>query len=707
MKITIKQIKEHIIKRRLGEALNGLGELVKNNLSWGMNDDLKSINDSYELMLKSTQLGMVDPSLEDTYNHLLLSVYKLYARTKWHIRKTQNQFGASRFGREPKINAEYCNTRLEMALADDLVDAHNISEHQALRDDLFNSLINQELWDENTAQIIENIVFSETIDIKDKQLIIAATTLSATGTFDFRKVKMLANIYLNSDSCKLKQMALVGWVMGLDPSMNSMFPEQEDLVCSLLSNNLVQDDLASLQLQMIFCLNASRDHETIQKEILPDLKQSFNMPNIDIKVLEDPDDIEDFLERYEHEERLEKLQDNVERMFDMQKQGSDIYFGGFAAMKNYPFFRTLSNWFCPFYAEHPELASIYNNDENDRVISNLLAAVPFCDSDKYSFALSIQLVLKSIPKNVLSMLGQGEVKAFSDMYPLPPEALELRNYLQNLYRFFRICPMNSKFVDIFAPEKALFICNPFFLQTKFAEKTTMVAKLLYKKHLDKYFDYLFENTSCMSNDFLSFVGNNFLDHENYDSAITVFEEILEKNPNSKNALKGLGKCYFHEADYANALKMYSRLCDMTQGNKKYELNKYICMLYTEDYPEALKQISRLNYEMPNDKSILSALGWAYIVDHHPEMAIKKYEEVLTCEEAGPLEHFYTAIAYFCNGDINIALEHFCHYFQSDDNFDYIKEIIHNEVELISEMYEITELKEFLITDLIIRKLNEN
>lgn len=707
MSSIVNQIKENIVNRKLGEAFKGLDELVKNNLSWGINDDLKTLMNNYELMLQSTQLGMIDPSLEENYNHLLHSAYRLFARAKWYIRKTQNQFGASRFGREPKINAEYLYVKLEMALADDIVDIRNVSEHQMLRDDLFNSLINQELWDDTTVQNMENIIFSETIDDKDKQLIVTAVTLSAIGTFDINKVRMLIDIYLKSDNESIKQSALVGWVMSLDNSMNSIFPEQKVMVSNLLSDDLVQEDLAALQLQIIFCLNASRDHETIENEILPDIKQSLNIPNIDIKILEDPDEIEDFIERHEHEERLEQLQDKVERMLDMQKKGSDIYFGGFAAMKNYGFFRTLSNWFCPFYTEHPELATIFNHDENDKIISNLLGAVPFCDSDKYSFALSIQLVLKSIPKHMLSILGQGEIKAISEMLPLPTDAMALRNYLQNLYRFFRICPMKSKFVDIFTPEKALFISNPLFAQTKFSERTTMVAKLLYKKHLSNYFDYLAENTSNISNDFLNYIGNNFIDHDDYESAIAVFETLLEKNPSSKNALRGLGKCYFHEASYAMALEAYKKLTEMMPNDKKVELNKYICMSYTEDYDEAFKQLSRLNYETPHNKAILSALAWTYIVKHLPKMAVKKYEEVLTCEGAGQLEHFYAAIGYLCDGELGLAVEHFAQYFQVEDSFDYIKEVIHNEIESILEGYNITELQENLVTDLIMRKLNEN
>ena len=50
---------------------------------------------------------------------------------------------------------------------------------------------------------------------------------------------------------------------------------------------------------------------------------------------------------------MEKLEASMKRMNDMQRQGSDVYFGGFSQMKRFPFFSVVANWFMPFYLHHP------------------------------------------------------------------------------------------------------------------------------------------------------------------------------------------------------------------------------------------------------------------------------------------------------------------------------------------------------------------
>ena len=53
------------------------------------------------------------------------------------------------------------------------------------------------------------------------------------------------------------------------------------------------------------------------------------------------------------------MEESFQKMAEMQKQGTDIYFGGFSQMKRFPFFNELSNWFVPFYSHHPAVAEVY------------------------------------------------------------------------------------------------------------------------------------------------------------------------------------------------------------------------------------------------------------------------------------------------------------------------------------------------------------
>lgn len=700
----LNAIKKNITESKLGEALKGLEEIIDSHMEWGISDELKSLNDNYELMTSSLANGMKDPSLEENYSHLLHQTYALYARVKWHIRKTQNQAVTFIYGQKPDFDVEYCQTQLENFYADEVLGQPDYKQHQLYINKVFTTLTNQELWSNDTAEKMEMLLLSPTIDTKDKLLMITAIMLSAAGTFDLRKLTVLLHVYLQTDDENVRIRALVGWVMSIDYDMVDVYPEQKEMLFDLTDTQPVIEDLYAMQAQMVYCLNAMEDHKAIKEDILSDLVKDQGTPNIDIRIIEDPEEIEDFLEREEAEDKLDALQDKVEQMMDMQRSGADIYFGGFASMKNYAFFNTLANWFCPFYIEHPEITNVFNDEENVNAIKNLLNAVPFCDSDKYSFALTMHMVIPKIPKDMLKLLDTGELKSMENFANIPESTLILRRYLQDLYRFFRLCPMNKKFVNIFEPEKCLFITNSMFLTSHFIEKSTSIAKILIKKDNDRYFQYLAQHCLSMTQELLGMIGKRYMQKEDYETALHLFQELFEENNESKIAVRGLAKCYFHLWEHEKALEMYNLLEQMSPDNDVVKLNKYVCMTYLSlNLEDAIAGLAKLCYEHPDKTSYLSALGWAYLVHGKLDMALKKYNEAIALPDATEVDHFHIGLAYACADDIQNAVVHMAQYFQKEDSYDYIVDVIKEEAVIVSIIYNIKAMKLALIADLIKRE----
>lgn len=701
---TINKIKEGILDFRLGDALAELDEIINAHVDWGLGDELNSLADNYKLMLSSMSQGLTDPMLDENYLRLLRESYRLYSKVKWNVRKMQNQSFGTIYGATLNIDVDTCCTKLENFFADDILGQDSKEQHQQYTNEVFNVLINQSLWNDETAQKMEQMLLSPTVDVKDKLLFVTAVMLSACGTFDYRKLAVLLHVYQQTDIEQLRIRALVGWVMSIDSTMDKIYPEQKLMVSGVISDLRVQEDLFALQLQIIYCLNAMSDNKAIKDDILPDLVKGQGMPNIDIRIIEDPDEIDDFIAREENEEKLEALQDKVERMMDMQKNGADIYFGGFAMMKNFPFFNTLSNWFCPFYYEHPELRDIYKGDANINVVKSLMNAVPFCDSDKYSFALAMNTVIAKIPKNMLDMLGNGELKSLEDFAQLPEDTVFLRNYLQDLFRFYRLCPMNKKFQNIFASEKALFITSELFAGSDFAQKTTKIAEILLDKHLNEQFVFLAKNCTTMSQKLLGMIGNYYMSIEEFDIAMDMFERLYDEEPDSKTAIKGLAKCHFHFCEYQNALEMYLKLEELSPESRVVQQNKYVCMSYVGREEEAVQGLAKLNYENPGNHAILSALGWAYLVCGKKDLALKRYAESVEVEGATIVENFHYGLACACVGDIKTAVEQLSMYFENGTPISYIVDIIKSESETIADKYGFSTARQVLIAELI-RSLN--
>ncbi|MDO5447169.1 MAG: hypothetical protein Q4F34_05265, partial [Prevotellaceae bacterium] len=378
--------------------------------------------------------------------------------------------------------------------------------------------------------------------------------------------------------------------------------------------------------------------------------------------------------------------------------------GGFSAMKRYPFFSTLSNWFCPFYTEHPDLQGIYKGDISPKIVNALLNAVPFCDSDKYSFALTMDVVVQKIPKQMLELLGTGELKSMEDYAQLPKFAILLRNYLQDLFRFFRLCPMNTKFVNIFDKEKCLFITNPVFSKCAFTRKTANVARLIKKNDNYDYFEYLVLHASIETPDMLGIIANYHFGCGQIDVAERLFMELYKKNPESKTAIRGLARVYASAERYDEVLKMYELLEGIDPGKISTKLNIAVCMTHIDKTDEAIKMLAKLNYENPNHANILSCFGWAYLVSGNIDMALKKYLSAVEAEDATTYDHFMLGIAYFCAGDIAKAADEIIQDFLPEDTYDDVNDAISEECADVSDMYDLTFAKQIALSDIVYNRL---
>ena len=704
MKVSISKIKERIVSGDLGEALRMLDETISSHMEWGISDSLKRLTDSYDFMLSSIENGMNDPKFEENFHHLNVEAYRLLAKVKWHIRSNQNKSFITVYGEDPVFDVDYCKTTLENLYADELIGQGDVRRHQSYINKVFTSLTNQELWTDETAQKMEALLLSPTIDLKDRLMITTAVMLSAAGTFDMLKLLVLFHVYQQAEEEELRVRALVGWVMSTDVEMLPLYNEQSRILDAYINDERTQDDLYALQLQLIHCVNALQDNRAIRDEILPELVKNQGIPDIDIRIIENPDEIEDFEEREAAEDKIDAIQEKVEQMMDMQRQGSDIYFGGFSAMKRYPFFNTIPNWFCPFYIEHPELEGIFKADVSPKVVSALLNAVPFCDSDKYSFALTIDVVLQKIPKQMLDLLGTGELKSMEEFAQLPKFAILLRNYLQDLFRFFRLCPMNSKFVNIFDKDKSLFIVSRLFANNDFIAKTANIARMLLKKGNNDYFQYFIENNEHVTQELLGICANYYYREEKYSDAQILYTELLSMNPQSKTAARGLAKISFVFRDYKEALRMYELFDSLSPGKISTKMNIALCKAQTGNTDEAIKIMAKLNYENPDRGDIVSNLAWVYLASKNTDAAIRQYQKVLELDDADTYDNFRLGFAYLCAGNMAKAAEEMAKDFPANSTYDNIRLAIDEECSDVAGIYNFPPTTISTLADLIYKKL---
>ena len=619
--------------------------------------------------------GATDPERDEQYNRLLQRIYVLMAniaihrhlsatsflqqlhhnaRQTWHpmnletIRQEMENFVSE----VAMLELEPEHTRKEKSLA-------LYKTHQQQMNQLFNYMLTSNIWSEGTGRMMEELLVSPTIDAIDQQLLVSAVMLSLMNRFDIVKFRTLVDVYRRSTDEHVRQRALVGWVLGIDDDMLEIYPEQRTLIEELLKSKRTCAELTELQIQMIYTMDAEKDTNTVQQEIMPDIlkNNTFRVTKNGIEEIED-DALEDVLHPDASEQRMEKLEQSFQRMIDMQRKGSDIFYGGFSQTKRFPFFYDISNWFVPFFIQHPDIAQFIEKFEDNRFLTSIMNKGPFCNSDKYSFVIAFQQVVNQLPESLRQAMKRGEA-TMGDMTMDHEEqqtpAFIRRNYLMDLYRFFRLFPNRQALINPFSRTgiqlaTCCFFCSKVFNQTPLDAYKPEVVRVM-KKHLYDFEAELLLDSFPESMRDVQY----YLWKEDYSDA-------LKLDPDNERALSARARYYFSEGLYEDANDDYERLLLLHPNKVSYMLNKAVCLVNMDEYEDALKLLYQLNYEHDEDVNIQRVLAWALICDGKMEQAEKLYQQLTSNDSATSEDYLNKGYCLWLMGRIKEADACFDQYF---------------------------------------------
>ena len=717
---TLSQIIDLIEQRRLGRAVNALENFLLSHPSLKRDmESLMALQNDFNLMTDYWQRGFNDPEREQVYSQLLKRLYVLATNIMTRDKMANSRFLTSVHNRPRHIRKDWTMSNVRHQLEDFVSDVAMLEletddnrqerrkqvyqDHQLLMHDLFDYILTSRLWKESLGEAFTDILISPTIDTNDQQLIVSAITLSALNAFGFNKFSVLMNVFMKTTDPAIRQRALVGWVLCIDESKVSLYPEMAEMINKACEDETCRNELTELQMQLFYCMEAEQDQKKIHDEIIPDILKGSNI-KVTRHGLEEVDD--DTLEDILHPDTSER---NMERMETMQKEGSDIYFGGFAQMKRMPFYNELSNWFVPFFPQHPAISNIWENTKGKKFLQIITQIGAFCDSDKYSFVLAFEQVLKQFPPKMLKMIENGEASPLplGGMIELEEQrqpAFIRRMYLQNLYRFFRLYPMRSEFASPFDDrEKYLFFANPLFGKNKLQENMTEVAAFLMKHRKNDEALSVLSNCDLAANtfDYNRLMGNLLmrmpLDTEL--SATEYFRHALEQRPDSEKALSGYARAQFRYHHYETALTSYEKLMKLKPEHTGFMLNAAICMTNLQKNEEALKLLFKLDYEQPDNHKVKRVLAWVLTMSKRYEQAGKAYQQLLSQEKPEPVDMLNYGYCLWFQGDIMEAIVHFKQFLltNGDENYNLEQEFMGTEHSLIAS-HNITDTEIYLMLD---------
>lgn len=659
---------------------------------------VEQLRSNYDLMASYWRRGFKDTSLDSVYDGLVAATYRLAADASHAYSIAHNSFLtslcrkarangrddsylASAIGELESFVSGMALLGLEPENERDGKKKALCAKHQTFVGELFDYILTSSQWGDGIVETVSRLLLSPTVDAMDQQLLVAAVMLAAINVFDINKLRLLATVYREASDEGVRQRALVGVVLAVWNGNDRVFPEQRQIISDMVADERTCGELTELQIQLLYCINAEEDTRTIQKEIMPDIIKHNNL-HITINGIEEVEDdpMEDILDAEASERNMEKLEQSVRKMIDMQKAGADVYFGGFSHMKRFPFFDSVSNWFTPYYADHPAISQLYSGSKADSdIVNNMIGHVAFCNSDKYSFVIAFRKVVDRLPANLREMLASGSATMIGEM--VDPEKMSpayvRRMFLQDLYRFFRLFHSRACFNNPFerqpdggAAPGYVFFANSVFRGTALERHSNEIVACMAKRKLFADAASVAANRSGATRDYLYYMlcGNLSLRHPDIAAAHGLdsgcasgcFDKALELKSGDAKALFGKARALFSEGQYADAAAVYSQLMLSDPGKRKYVIGYCVSKTNLGDYDECQPMLYKLNYESPDDDTVKRILARCLVGGGKYEQALRLYDGIKMDGE----DMANRAYCEWFMGEVTAAVEHFAEYMTS-------------------------------------------
>lgn len=684
-KHTLSEIYKLLQERRLKEAFVLLKLLADTLQQWTFNDKLSEIETSYRYMIQYMLDGFQDPQRAQIYNRLILSAYTLADKMADSLfeKDSPSLYYARRRYRsaQPEFNLEnqfHHSTEASEALSlNRLISEENTENNERenlLRtDEREESELFLDVWtdypaSEKNIEWLKSLLTPGTVSDFRLSLIVTAVTLGLLYRYEEKKLIWLLSAYRYS-SPLVRQRALVGALLVIYqyPDRTRLSGEITTLLEIMTENPNLQRDVCNIFMQLIKSRETEKISRKFNEEILPEMMKLG--PSVYGKIPQDDlmNDTTALDKNPEWQEILDRsgVGDKLKEMSELQMEGADVFMSTFSSLKSFSFFSELSNWFLPFNPAHSTLRKLFGGDKNDTVLKRVLEASTFlCNSDKYSFALTVSQVSSSQRE---MMMGQFVpdgadmnelIKDEASLKPAPEDETASNQYIQDLYRFFKLHPRKNEFDDPFA-------ANPNFYRDKTlrklfdnSENLRMIAEFLLKK---EYYEEALEIFSQLSNRYQSDgelyqkTGYCYQMLGQYENALEAYLKSDMITPDSFWTIRRIASCYRNLKKPEMALEYYHRAELLRPNNLMVEMNIGHCYFEQKLYLNALKHYFKVDYLDPKNPRAWRPIAWCSFLEGKNEQARKYYEKILA-EKPSAQDYMNAAHVEFASGNAKEALD---------------------------------------------------
>lgn len=644
---------------RIHEALEHLGAAAAERFQPALDE----IEFTYRNILTYTGKGINDPMEDAIFNRLMASLHELTDSVKLHLTassgsriaaiKAELDRQALRENEnltENLMGLSFDNELQEMlrsaSLFDDESESETAKNHRVAIGRAFLNLWLTDKFSENDIQVISRIFNSSSIPWFEKAMMVSALTLGSLRSFDARRFGVLMDLYGHPDP-QISIRALFGIIISLfiyDKRLK-YYPELKDRLQETAKDPAFADDVLTMVVQYF----RSKETEKVARKLHNDILPQVIKLNQDLSERLDLDKLLQSGDFTDRNPDWEKYFDNqpglvrkLEELTNMQMEGVDVFLSAFANLKAFPFFNELPNWFMPFYPENYAVQEALDDESQsfkDAFLKGLDLSVYMCNSDKFSFVLNLRHMPQQ-QKALMVQMFEGEAEQLAELKNeelSEPSLIRKRitiQYIQDLYRFFKIHPLRNEIPDVFARRVSLTDLSAFTEVFSNPEFYRTVANF----HLDnghfeeagRLYEYLIASGENYA-ELYEKAGYCKQETARYEEAVKLYQRADLFDSNHNWLLRKMAQCHVATGNTDQAVACYKELLNMEPENLKITASLATCLLNDNDTEKALEYFYKIEFNSPGSVSAMRPVAWCLFLLNRNTEAESYYSMILDME----------------------------------------------------------------------------
>ena len=665
----IQEQYQHIVnlleQKRLKEAQVQLEAFLWNCNDWTLRNRLEQAKVSYQYMLQYMRQGINDPERQKLYRQLLAETWELAEQTRISLLdEVSTRYYHSLHKNKKNMVAGYGMSSWlkvlesfpdDMAVCQLMPDNKQsldsaLQRHEGTAQYLFLTTWGNSGWTAEEEQEARLYLESELLPVNDLCLFTGAILLSLMECFDPRKFSWLLDAATHADT-QVNQRALViiAIILHIHSSRLRLYPELMAKLSLLDEDGSFGKQLNRVYIQLLRSRETEKIDKKMREEIIPEMMKN---PKLNLEGLDE--DAEDHNPEWEEWIDRSGITDKLRELGELQMSGADVYMSTFSQLKQFPFFRKISHWFYPFDPQYQDIAklSLGNDEQKISLLNILMNSDVFCNSDKYSFCFTM-LQMPESQRNLMQQQLNGQHEASEELKERLKEMSQSkaraefvsRQYIHDLYRFFKLWSRRHEIHDIF--EDTLDLWN----------KEALSQALLHKEYINKLADYLFTHDDLAEAGILYDKSIELYNRKNaelwqkagfiyqkigsYKKAIDYYLQSDLLIPDNTWNNRHLAQCYRKEGNYPKALEYYNKVEQAQPDSLNLALQIGQCLMALERYDEALAYFFKVEYLDKKPQNARRAIGWCSFITGNHQQA-KKYYDLLISDPKPIMEDWMNA-----------------------------------------------------------------